>query len=67
MFKTMNLSVFSVIEAKSVPTDTEAPVVFGVGSPKPRPNGNDDDDTNVKQGILLEAETIDKIAEGTSF
>ena len=59
--------VFPVIEAKSVPTDTETPVVFGVGSPKTRSSGSNHTDAGMKQGILLEAETIDNIAEGKTI
>ena len=42
-------------------------MVFGVGSPKTRSSGSNHPNVSMKQGILLEAETIDNIAEGKTI
>ena len=55
--------LFPVIQAKSVSTDTETPVIFGAEPPKLK-SVSDKGDNGVRQGIILEPETIENIAEG---
>ena len=53
----------TVIQAQSVPTNTDSPVVFSATSPKRKSAAP----SRVKQGIVLEAETIEHLAEGTTI